>query len=100
MTQDVGDEKQVKESNNQRQLERAKEVAEVHAILQTYGGRAFMYRLLSEAKMFHFGFSGAVLEQMEGRRCLGNWAMQEMFTADSKAYTLMLNEAASRKEKK
>ncbi len=99
MADDVGDEKKVKHKKSVRQLEREREIAELHAILQTYGGRSFIHRLLAEAKMFHFGFTGPVLEQMEGRRGVGWWVYQEVFTADPKAYTLMLDEAASRDTK-
>jgi hypothetical protein len=95
---DTGDEKQVKEKKAVHQLEREKEVAELHAILQTYGGRAFIWRMMTEAKIHEFGYCGDnnMLNNMEGRRRIGAWVLAEVMDADSKAYTLMWSEAENR----
>jgi hypothetical protein len=95
---DVGDEKKVKTKKAVHKLAREKEIAELHELLQSYGGRAFIWRILSECKMHTGGFapSNDHLRHDEGKRNIGVWLEEEVFTADPNAYNIMKNEAVSR----
>jgi hypothetical protein len=95
---DTSDEKQVREKKTVHQLEREKEIAELHALLQTYGGRAFLWRLMVECKIHEFGYCGNndMLNNMEGRRKIGAWVLAEVMETDPKAYTRMWSEAENR----
>tara|TARA_Y100000310_G_scaffold25627_1_gene24504 strand:+ start:33 stop:353 length:321 start_codon:yes stop_codon:yes gene_type:complete len=96
MADDVGDEKQVKEKKTRHQLIREQQLAELYAIMQTPGGRAFIWRLLAELKISTFGFSGEELVKAEGARRVGAWVIEEVDAAAPKAYSVMRDEATSR----
>lgn len=94
---DVGDKKQVKEKKAVHQLAREKEVAELHGLLETYGGRAFLWRLLEKCGIYKAsGNDPYDVFRGEGKRDIGLWALEEVFNANVEAYTMMRNEAVSR----
>ena len=99
IVEDTGDEKQVKAKKTAHELRRDREVEETKALLSTYGGRSFMWRLLTECGVYHQA-PGSVDEvlRFEGKRDVGLWTINEVFTADPKAYTIMRNEASQRQE--
>ena len=99
MAQDVGDEKQVREKKTRHQLVREQQLAELHALLQVPGGRAFIWRLLIECRISSFGFSGEDLIKAEGSRKVGAWVIEEVDAADPRAYSIMRDEVASREVK-
>jgi len=97
---DVGDEQQVKEQKREKRHDRKHEIADLKELLGTYGGRAFMWRLLEEAQFYsdppmdtNASFFHA------GQRHMALWVLNEVFTADPEAYTIIRNEAASRDAK-
>ena len=94
---DTGDEKEVKNKKAVYQLAREKELAELHQVLSTYGGRAFMWRLLEKCGVY----SAATGEckdvfRFEGQRDIGLWVLEELFTAKSDTYSIMRSEAEAR----
>ena len=97
---DTGDEKQVKERKNVHQLARDQEVEELRALLETYGGRSFVWRLLEQCGIYRaaVGDPHEILRG-EGKRDIGLWAMDEVFTSDPEAYTIMRNEGKLREMK-
>lgn len=96
---DTGDEKQVKTRKATHTLAREKEVAEFHELLQTYGGRSFLWRLISECGLHHSAPHDMVeAYRLDGRKDIGIWVENEIFTVDPTAYTIMRNEAVSRSE--
>jgi len=94
----VGDEKQVKEDKLKFKTQTYIELEDLKDILKQPKVRDFLWRLLSEAKVHDFGYCGNndMLNHIEGRRELGSWVIQQILTADPKAYTLMQTEAVSR----
>jgi len=98
--EDVGDEKKVKARKTKRQIERQEELEALRAILKTYGGRAFLWRLLMECKLNEFGFCGDndLLNNVEGRRIIGGWALAEIAEANPKAEMMMRTEAVAREQ--
>ncbi len=95
--EDVGDVKQVKEKKSAVKLAREREIAELHAILGTYGGRAFIWRLLEQCGVYQAASTDPHgIFRSEGKRDVGLWALEEVFTSDPAAYTIMRNEAVSR----
>ena len=95
---DTGDEQQVKGKKAAHVLAREKEIAELHGMLQTYGGRSFIWRILEKCEIHSFGFCGDnnLLNHKEGQRSIGGWVLEEVFTSDPNAYNIMKNEAVSR----
>ena len=79
MTEDVGDPKQVKAKKSKHQLAREQEIADLHAILQTYGGRAFIWRVLEQCELYRAAPGGS--------------------EADGTAYSKMRDEAVTRQTK-
>jgi hypothetical protein len=100
-TVDVGDEKQVKTRKTAMQLRRENEVENLRAILKTAGGRAFIWLLLEQCGIYQSAAGDPYeVARGEGKRDIGLWAMNEVFTSDPQAYTIMRNEAVSRDTKK
>lgn len=93
---DTSDPKQIKARKTKQQLVREKELAELTEILHTYSGRAFLWRLLLECKVGHFGLPKDELERTEGKRIIGGWVIEEVEEADPGAYARMRDEAVSR----
>ena len=101
MAEDVGDPKQVKIKKTKHKLTREQELEELRALVSTAGGRAFLWRLLATCKISTFGFCGDndYLNNLEGRRSVGAWVIEEVDEADPRAYSRMRDEAASRDAK-
>ncbi len=74
-----------------------REAIEMEELLETYGGRAFLWSLLCEARL-HCAVPSHALDTFrnEGRRDIGIWAEGRIFTTDPNAYTLMRQEAIER----
>jgi hypothetical protein len=101
VAEDVGDPKQVKIKKTKHKLTREQELEELRALVSTAGGRAFLWRLLATCKISTFGFCGDndYLNNLEGRRSVGAWVIEEVDEADPRAYSRMRDEAASRDAK-
>jgi hypothetical protein len=96
---DVGDEKQVQGHETRTQLAREREIYELRELLGTYGGRAFVWRMLVECKMYR----APAIHPQEGfvdigQQNVGRWLTNEVFTSDPEAYTLMWREAQEREK--
>jgi hypothetical protein len=99
--EDVGDDVQVKERKTKRQLQKEREDEEMKQILDTYGGRAFMWRLLSSCGVFRTSFTGNASTYFnEGKRQIGLEVLKEILELDSKAFQIMQQEAVERDKRK
>ena len=97
---DAGDEKQVKDRKSVHKLAREQEIEELKVLLGTYGGRSFVWRVLSECGMYRAAPGNPYSDtRFEGGRDIGIWVVEEVFTSDPKAYTMMRNEANLREAK-
>ena len=98
VSRDTGDEGRVKAEEDQAFRVRQREIAELRVLLNTCGGRAFVWRLLSQCGVYRMSFRGDIHEGLvnEGSRKIGLWTLDEVFTADANVYTLMRNEADER----
>ncbi len=99
---DVGDEKQVEELRTKADLAREREVGEFRIILETEAGRAFIWRILEYCNFLsrpatdpNGGFE--TFRQL-GHGDVGQWLLNEVFTSDIGAFTLMWNEDQERKK--
>lgn len=93
MAIDVSNEQQVKKKKTKAQLRRERELAELHTLLETRGGRNFVWRLLTYSKLY----DGPVSHPIDGWRQIGmsdvgRWVLNEIMTAMPEVYTLMRNE--------
>ena len=90
---DAGDEYQVYEQQKLAGLVREREVEELRVLLTSRGGRAFIWRLLEYCGTYHAA-PGELqdMARFEGRRDVGLWLVNECFTSDAEAYTLMRQE--------
>ena len=96
---DTGDEVQVRERKLTRKIRRTNEIAYLHQLLDTYGGREFVWRLFGQCGLYQASFRGEDTHQsafQEGKRGIGLWALDEVLTAHPEAYTMMRDEAVSR----
>lgn len=101
-TDDVGDESQVVKRRQNKKSVRDEELDDLKAILNTYGGRAFYWRLLSQCNMFKPSYisgdtHGTAVN--EGKRMIGLWSMGELAASLSSAYDKMRIEAEERERK-
>ena len=96
---DVGDAKQVKEHKVKLDLAREKEIEEFRVILETEAGRAFVWRLLSYCHVFDRPITDALETFRQiGHGDVGQWLLNEVFTSDLGAFTLMMREDQERKK--
>lgn len=99
VVEDTGDEQKVKIKKTAHELRRDRELEETRKLLQTYGGRAFVWRLLSVCGVYNQApGSSDDIARFEGKRDIGLHILNEVFTSDPNAYTIMRNEASERQE--
>jgi hypothetical protein len=74
------------------------EDAELQDILNTEGGRFFLWRLLSQAGVFRTNPPDEALSMAfrEGRRSVGLWLIAEIEAVDPQGFTKVRQEAAAR----
>ena len=91
---DTGDIKQVQKKKTKAQLRRLRETEWLKEILNTEGGRDFLWRLLTECGVYHTSFTGDAPGTFfkEGKRHIGLWALEEIFAANKQAYSIMQEE--------
>ncbi len=95
---DAGDERSVKERKQTFKLIHEREVEELRQILQTNGGRAFVWRQLSRCGIFKAPLTDALETFRElGRRDIGLELLDEVFTSDAEAFIVMMREDQMRK---
>lgn len=97
---DVSDVKQVKAKKTKNELRLEREAEELRVLLGTYGGRAFIWRLLEKCRIFH---SVPVIEpiQLAASVALSNFGkdlMMEVVKLAPNAYALMAQEADDREK--
>lgn len=91
---DAGDEAKVQKRKTKAQLAREKELEDFKQILATKAGRAFLWRLLEWCGVYHTSFTGnSTTFFNEGKRDIGLKLIEEIFSADPKAYGLLREEA-------
>ncbi len=96
---DVGDADQVAVAETKAQIAREREVHELGEILDTYGGRALVWRVLAQC-----GLQRAIPADTNdafrdiGKKDIGQWLLNEVFTSARDVYTLMRQEAQERDE--
>ena len=94
---DVGDETQVKSRKTKDKSAREREQHELKELLGTYGGRAFIWRVLEQCGMYQeISIHPQAAFVAIGRQHIGRWIQNEVFTSDLDAYTLMHREAKER----
>jgi len=93
---DVGDEKEYKEKKSIHQLNQEDEKVELYRLLDDYKFRRFLWRILEWCQMYSAAPNNN-MERFEGGRDIGLRLLEEIFTANADAYTMMRAEAESRK---
>lgn len=95
---DTGDEKQVTTRKNKNKSKRDREENELRDILKTYGGRAYIWRILSRCGVFRLSFTGDPNSTFfkEGQRDIGLHLLSEVMEIDSSAFQKMQQEAVER----
>lgn len=97
MSYDVGNPAEVKERKTKTELSREREIEELRQLLETYGGRSYIWRLLDMCGVYKTSFTGnSTTFFNEGRRDIGLRILEELFEASPNVYTLMRSEAIER----
>lgn len=97
MAIDVGDEKQITDRKKSYKLRGMEQQEFLQAVVSTVGGRAVVWEVLCKCEMFRpVPLDPGMAQRHGGKRDVGLDIMNELFTADMKAYNLMRDEAASR----
>lgn len=98
---DVGDKDQVKGRQKKRRLSREAEVEGLRQLLSHYWGREFVWRTLEQCGVYAMSYQGDVNRHFmsEGKREVGLWLLDEVFTASPNSYNLMRSEAEQRANK-
>lgn len=96
---DAGNPTDVKEKKSKAQLRIDRETEELREILTTYGGRAYIWRVLEKCGIYRTSFTGnSTTFFNEGKRSIGLEIIEELFNAHVSAYNAMQSEAVVRKE--
>lgn len=98
--EDVGDEDKVKVKKTKSVTKREKETEDLRAILNTYGGRAFIWRVLSDCGVFASSFTGDAAHTFyrEGKRSVGLEIVRDIVKVDVNLYNKMQYEAVEREK--
>lgn len=93
-------EKRKPESQEQRaKRKRDRDINDLRVIIATVEGRRFLWRLLSEGKIFVDGYvhgdKGYGTTYSAGRRSVGLWSLAEIMEAKPEAFMQMQREHAS-----
>lgn len=86
------EEEQVAADKKRAQLIELETNEHVRALLETYGGRYFMWELLGKCGVYAGTFRGADTHQSafeEGRRSIGLEQINKIFASNPQAYALM-----------
>jgi hypothetical protein len=94
---DASDKDQVVARAKAIALARERDTEEFRAVLQTHEGRAVIWRFLSQCGIYHIApHDAGDIARFEGSRDVGIWLLNECFTSDSRAYSLMQMENQDR----
>lgn len=96
----AADEDHVRRRTEELEAQAKREQEELKKILDTYAGRAFIWRILTECKIFSSSFTGDTEHTFfnEGKRAIGLQVLTEVLQLYPKAFTLMQSEATRRKQ--
>ncbi len=96
---DAGDEGQVEKRKTKFQIKKEQDKEDLKRILDSAGGRRFLWKILSECRIYDISFTGDEWTAFnEGKRQIGLRLIEDIFNADSKAYLEMHLEGRFRKE--
>ena len=96
---DAGDEGQVKKKKTKAQIHKEQDKEDLKLLLDSAGGRRFLWRLLEECGVYKISFTGDNYTIFnEGKRQIGLRLIEDIFNASPNAYTEMRLEATQRKE--
>jgi len=92
----ASDVQQVKKAGHKEKLKEKEDVKDLKEVLSTREGRRFLWRLLTECKVFSSIWTpSAQIHYFAGRHDLGLWLMAEIENADQEAFLTMLKEKNS-----
>lgn len=85
----------------QAAVQKSVEDAEFRIVLSTYQGRKFAWDLMEQCGVYQLSFTGKAEETAfrEGRRSVGLWFLDKVFTADPNCYNIVRQEAEDRRKK-
>lgn len=90
---DASDEQEVQRISAKSKRDRDRELADVKKLLQQEWGRRFLWRVLDHSGLHRTSFTGnSTTFFNEGQRNLGLWLVDEVLSADTDSYLLMLKE--------
>jgi hypothetical protein len=90
----VGDAEQVAARGKKQRTERERELDDLREILNTKGGRRFVWRLLGASELFGVSeVMNASIYALEGKRKLGKLLFLDVMEAAPEAYLLMMKES-------
>jgi hypothetical protein len=96
-TFDASNPNEVKKRKTKAQLKREREIEEFKQILSTYGGRAYVWRLLELCGVYRTSFTGNSTTFLnEGKRQIGLHVIEDIFASDPHAYAQIRIEAEER----
>lgn len=106
MTQDydpldfLGQERTTADNAEEERRQRQKEISDLCRVMGIKEGRRFMWRLLSDAGVYHSTFSNDALQMAfnEGQRNTGLKHMSDMMSVCPQQYALMLDEQRKERE--
>ena len=90
---DASDEQEVQRVSAKSKRDRDRELADLTKLLQQDWGRRLLWRVLERSGLHRTSFTGnSTTFFNEGQRNLGLWLVDEMLSADTDSYLLMLKE--------
>ena len=99
---DPSDPEQVAQAEGIVDLRTREQVEVVRSLLSTYEGRAFFWMLSQEAGTARGIFAGEApmtMSRNEGRREIGEWCQNWVFTAAPETYIMLRREAFQREQR-
>jgi hypothetical protein len=98
MVEDFGDDEQVRHKKKAFEIEALQEKDNLRKVLDTYEGRAFLWRILSECGIYQAADIKGI-ERFEGKRDIGLWLVAEIHNVGD-WYPKMTREAVIRGERR
>jgi len=94
---DAGDETQTKVKKSKRELIEDREANELKTVLDTYEGRAVLWRVLSTCGVYKESFAlDSRIYYYEGKRSIGLELLEMITTLDKNVYSRIRDEATER----
>jgi hypothetical protein len=98
VSKDVGEKSIVRKRKKAAKLLLLQEIEETRRLLETPGGRWFLWRLLEECGVYRtFGVQDShSMAMLSGRRDIGLWIIGKVFEANPNGYRLLMEEQKER----